>query len=89
MNFMQRRQWPGNIRELENFVERLVTLAAPEMAALNQKILPPEFQLQALELLPIFAQGTMEVFGWLAESMVWRSSASSISRYSGYLLESA
>ena len=44
LNFMQQRQWPGNIRELENFVERLVTLAAPEMAGLNQKILPAEFQ---------------------------------------------
>ncbi len=44
LKFMQQRKWPGNIRELENFVERLVTLAAPETKTLHAKILPPEFQ---------------------------------------------
>ncbi len=44
VRFMQQRQWSGNIRELENFVERLVTLASPEMRVLHHKILPAEFQ---------------------------------------------
>jgi transcriptional regulator with GAF, ATPase, and Fis domain len=42
--FLKQRKWTGNIRELENFVERLVTLAPPEMEVLDQEILPPEFQ---------------------------------------------
>jgi transcriptional regulator with GAF, ATPase, and Fis domain len=44
LSFMQQRNWPGNIRELENFVERLVTLASPETSILDPAILPNEFQ---------------------------------------------
>ncbi|MFQ5652439.1 MAG: sigma 54-interacting transcriptional regulator [bacterium] len=44
LEFMQQRQWSGNVRELENFVERLVTLAAPEATVLNPKILPREYR---------------------------------------------
>lgn len=40
LQFMRQRAWPGNIRELENFVERLVTLAAPEATVLNSEIIP-------------------------------------------------
>ncbi|NIS39086.1 GAF domain-containing protein [Candidatus Saccharibacteria bacterium] len=43
-NFMQQRLWAGNIRELENFVERLVTLASPDIKVLTRKSLPKEFQ---------------------------------------------
>ncbi|MCI0698122.1 sigma 54-interacting transcriptional regulator [candidate division KSB1 bacterium] len=50
--FMQQRKWAGNIRELENFVERLVTLASPDMTVLNPKILPPEFQKEFKKLTP-------------------------------------
>jgi DNA-binding NtrC family response regulator len=42
LEFMQQRPWPGNIRELENFVERLVALAPPELEVLDYDILPPE-----------------------------------------------
>ena len=44
LNFMQQRQWSGNIRELENFVERLVTLAEPKLMEIDSEILPPEYQ---------------------------------------------
>ena len=44
LNFIQQRQWAGNIRELENFVERLVTLASPEVTVLSGEILPGEFR---------------------------------------------
>ncbi len=52
LQFMQQRKWAGNIRELENFVERLVTLAAPEMTELDSRILPPEFQKEFKKLAP-------------------------------------
>jgi transcriptional regulator with GAF, ATPase, and Fis domain len=42
MDFMQQRHWSGNIRELENFVERLVTHAYPNTKIIDQKILPLE-----------------------------------------------
>jgi DNA-binding NtrC family response regulator len=44
LQFMQRRKWLGNIRELENFIERLVTLAPPDMKVLDSTILPPELE---------------------------------------------
>ncbi|MCI0695458.1 sigma-54-dependent Fis family transcriptional regulator [candidate division KSB1 bacterium] len=44
LDFMQQRQWEGNIRELENFVERLVTLAKPNITILRYDLLPPEYQ---------------------------------------------
>ncbi|MDZ7267614.1 MAG: sigma-54-dependent Fis family transcriptional regulator [candidate division KSB1 bacterium] len=44
LRFMQQRQWNGNIRELENFVERLVALASPEMRVIQHKLLPAEFK---------------------------------------------
>jgi transcriptional regulator with GAF, ATPase, and Fis domain len=43
LDFMKLRPWPGNIRELENFVQRLVTLASPQTEILDSKLLPPEF----------------------------------------------
>jgi len=44
VNFIQQRCWQGNIRELENFVERLVTLSPPDMKSFDATILPSEFQ---------------------------------------------
>jgi len=43
LSFMKSRIWSGNIRELENFVERLVTISSPEMGVLDREILPQEF----------------------------------------------
>ncbi len=50
LDFMQQRHWAGNIRELENFVERLVTLAAPQMAILDCDHLPPDLQKELKKL---------------------------------------
>lgn len=44
LDFMQLRHWSGNIRELENFVERLVTLATPQTKLLDRGLLPPDLQ---------------------------------------------
>jgi transcriptional regulator with GAF, ATPase, and Fis domain len=44
LDFMKQRSWKGNIRELENFIERLVTLAPTDMNVLETTILPKEFQ---------------------------------------------
>lgn len=44
LDFMQQRHWAGNIRELENLVERLVTLAAPKMAILERDLLPADLR---------------------------------------------
>jgi transcriptional regulator with GAF, ATPase, and Fis domain len=44
LSFMKSRVWSGNIRELENFVERLVTIAANEVEVIEQSILPDEFK---------------------------------------------
>ncbi len=44
IDYMKRRPWEGNIRQLENFVERLVTLAPAEMKRLDDSILPSEIK---------------------------------------------
>jgi DNA-binding NtrC family response regulator len=44
LHFMAQRVWPGNIRELENFVERMMTLATPDTTQLDQSLLPEEYQ---------------------------------------------
>lgn len=44
IDFIKQRIWKGNIRELENFIERLVTLAPTDMNILETTILPKEFQ---------------------------------------------
>ena len=40
LNFLQCRPWPGNIRELENFVERIVTFAPQAADMLKPSELP-------------------------------------------------
>ncbi len=44
MRFMKHRAWKGNIRELENFVERLVTLASVKTTALDYELLPNDLK---------------------------------------------
>jgi sigma-54-dependent transcriptional regulator len=44
LHFMAQRVWKGNIRELENFVERMMTLATPDIILLDQTLLPVEYQ---------------------------------------------
>ena len=40
LEFMQRRTWKGNIRELENFIERMVTISKPGKTVIDQDALP-------------------------------------------------
>ncbi len=42
MAMLERYTWPGNIRELENIVERMVILAEHEAGYLSPALLPPE-----------------------------------------------
>lgn len=44
LDFMKHRRWAGNIRELENFVERMVTLATKKQNTIDSGVLPPELQ---------------------------------------------
>ncbi len=44
LDYFKRRSWDGNIRELEHFVERLVTLTPPEKSTITPDVLPIELQ---------------------------------------------
>jgi transcriptional regulator with GAF, ATPase, and Fis domain len=44
IEYLKTKSWPGNIRELENFVERLVTVCAPEKGMITADALPIEMQ---------------------------------------------
>jgi transcriptional regulator with PAS, ATPase and Fis domain len=52
LEFLQQRRWAGNIRELENFVERLVALAPPAAEILDHDILPPDIKKQFKKFKP-------------------------------------
>ena len=43
LDFLKYHSWSGNIRELQNFVERLVTLAPSDMQIIDASILPVEY----------------------------------------------
>lgn len=44
ITFLQSRPWEGNIRELENFVERVVAVTPPEMQTIGSDILPADLR---------------------------------------------
>ena len=44
LDYLKRRLWTGNVRELSNCVERLVTLAAAKQEIIDKRSLPPEWQ---------------------------------------------
>jgi len=44
LEFLKNHPWNGNIRELENLLERLVTLTHPEDKTMDAGMLPAEFQ---------------------------------------------
>ena len=44
IEFMRQHQWKGNIRELENFIERLVTVVPPEVSMIDPDCLPPDIR---------------------------------------------
>jgi transcriptional regulator with GAF, ATPase, and Fis domain len=43
IRFIMHHEWPGNIRELENFVERMVTLIPQNSRQIDIDIMPKEF----------------------------------------------
>lgn len=51
INFCEQRTWAGNIRELENFVERMVTLASGNDKIIDLDILPEDFRTEMLHFL--------------------------------------
>lgn len=52
LEFFKQRQWTGNIRELENLIERLVTLAPPDKEILDHHVLPPELKRELKRMKP-------------------------------------
>ena len=50
LDFMKQRHWTGNIRELENFVERVVTLTNKKQKVIDYKVLPVEVQKELTKL---------------------------------------
>jgi transcriptional regulator with GAF, ATPase, and Fis domain len=50
IDYLQKKPWSGNIRELENFVERMVTLAPAKVKVLDTSILPKENQKEMQKL---------------------------------------
>ena len=50
LDFMKQRRWSGNVRELENFIERLVTLTTKKQKIIDKKILPAELQKELKKL---------------------------------------
>jgi transcriptional regulator with GAF, ATPase, and Fis domain len=50
-NFLMQHSWNGNIRELQNFIERLVTCAPKEKIMLTRALLPQKLQLEMREKL--------------------------------------
>ena len=42
LDFIKQFKWKGNIRELENFVQRLVTLSTKKVTVISSELLPPD-----------------------------------------------
>ncbi len=75
LGFMPQRHWAGNIRELENFVERLVTLAPPELMVLDHDFLPDDVRkemkkLAASQTAPGRTQSLLETLAEFEEQVI-------------------
>ena len=44
IDFIKQKSWDGNIRELENFIERIVTVAPPDASSIDPSFFPMEVQ---------------------------------------------
>jgi transcriptional regulator with PAS, ATPase and Fis domain len=44
LDLLKQRRWTGNVRELSNVVERLVTLTTKKQKIIDRKVLPPDLQ---------------------------------------------
>jgi DNA-binding NtrC family response regulator len=50
LEFIRHRPWPGNIRQLENFVERLVALCPPNRETIGRDLLPETLRRELKEI---------------------------------------
>lgn len=50
IDFMKHHPWTGNIRELENFIERMVTLTPQNSKRINSDLLPSEYRTELKNL---------------------------------------
>jgi transcriptional regulator with GAF, ATPase, and Fis domain len=67
IDFLFLHRWAGNIRELENFIERLVTLAPVDLKTIDREILPVEYKRELKNLKPEI--GNLHSESTLAESV--------------------
>ncbi len=44
IEYMKQHPWRGNIRELENFIERMVTVTPPDTSTIDPSLLPPDLK---------------------------------------------
>ncbi|MFQ5674801.1 MAG: sigma 54-interacting transcriptional regulator [bacterium] len=44
VDFIKQLPWSGNVRELENFVERLVTLVSPDKSVIDPAVIPADIR---------------------------------------------
>ncbi len=44
IEFMKQHKWKGNIRELQNFVERIITVTPPDASTIDPGFLPPDLK---------------------------------------------
>jgi len=66
LSFMLQRTWQGNIRELENFIERLVTLTPTDAKVITRYFLTPDISRElkksrAAQELPVHQQPLLEM----------------------------
>jgi transcriptional regulator with PAS, ATPase and Fis domain len=52
IEYLKNQEWKGNIRELQNCIERLVTLAAPDETVLKPDIIPLDLQQEMKQYMP-------------------------------------
>ena len=67
-DYLKQRHWTGNVRELEYFIQRLVTLTTKNHKIIDRKILPSEFQKELKKLKKEFQE--IEIIKPLSESLI-------------------
>jgi transcriptional regulator with GAF, ATPase, and Fis domain len=72
IDLMKSHPWHGNIRELENFVERMVTLVPKKRRQIDIKLIPPEFrkELDALRQHPRLKKSLNESLADYEEKLI-------------------
>jgi DNA-binding NtrC family response regulator len=61
LEFMQRRPWPGNIRELENFVERTVTVADSGKRVIEKDGLPVGYRDELKQMVSVGSESSVRL----------------------------